>query len=109
VRAVASGLTRSGSVDGYVWEALALVEPRLTQATRVVSKSELLGFPPFCGRADRAAEVDARAFQSALLRMAGTEAGRDALDMLQLDGMVEGAPSLYDGIAARMDEAGLWP
>lgn len=27
VRAVAGGLTRSGSVDGYVWEALATVEP----------------------------------------------------------------------------------
>ncbi len=30
VRAVNSGLARSGSVDGYVWEVLAAVEPALT-------------------------------------------------------------------------------
>ena len=30
VRAVASGLAQSGSVDGYVWEALASAEPNLT-------------------------------------------------------------------------------
>jgi len=53
VRAVAAGLTRSGGVDGYVWEALAQVEPALTARSRVVARSEWLGFPPFCARQDR--------------------------------------------------------
>lgn len=43
VRAVADGLTRSGSVDGYVWETLASVEPALTRRTRIVARSEWLG------------------------------------------------------------------
>ena len=47
VRAVAGGLTRSGSVDGYVWEVLSKVEPELTARTRIIAWSEWLGFPPF--------------------------------------------------------------
>lgn len=50
VRAVAGGLTRSGSVDGYVWETLTQVEPSLTKRTRVLKASEWLGFPPIAAR-----------------------------------------------------------
>ncbi|MFN6978971.1 MAG: PhnD/SsuA/transferrin family substrate-binding protein, partial [Gemmobacter sp.] len=53
VRAVADGLVGSGSVDGYVWETLAEVEPGLTDRTRVIARSEWLGFPPFVARTDR--------------------------------------------------------
>jgi len=45
VRAVAGGLTRSGSVDGYVWEVLSQEEPELAGRTRVIARSEWLGFP----------------------------------------------------------------
>lgn len=45
VRSVAGGLTRSGSVDGYVWEALSVAEPELTAQTKVIARSEWLGFP----------------------------------------------------------------
>ena len=61
VRAVASGLAESGSVDGYVWEVLAEVEPDLTQQTRIVSRSEWLGFPPVaCELSTRARRTRAR-------------------------------------------------
>lgn len=102
VRAVASGLVRSGSVDGYVWEALAVSEPGLTDGTRVVARSEWLGFPPFCARSDRAGDADVRAFRDALLDLDRTPGGRAALSLLQLDRIVPGAPGLFDGIAARM-------
>ena len=42
VRAVASGLAQSGSVDGYVYEVLKEVEPALTSATRVVRPSPVV-------------------------------------------------------------------
>lgn len=106
VRAVASGLTRSGSVDGYVWEALTAVEPELTARTRVIARSEPLGFPPFAARADRVAEPGVSAFAAALLAMERSEAGRAALALLQLDGMAPGDPALFDGIAARMRDVG---
>ncbi len=46
VRAVAAGLADCGSVDGYVWEVMTETDPELTRATRIVRKSEWLGFPP---------------------------------------------------------------
>ena len=107
VRAVAQGLTRSGSVDGYVWEALAAVDPDLATRTRVIAKSELLGFPPFVARRDRADQPDVARFKDALLGLRTTAAGQDALALLQLDDVVQPTPALFDGIRARMrDVAG---
>ena len=107
VRAVAQGLTRSGSVDGYVWEALTSVEPGLTTRTRVIAKSELLGFPPFVAPRDRALQPEIARFKATLLGLSQTDVGRDALPLLQLDDVVETTPALFDGIRARMrDVAG---
>lgn len=104
VRAVAGGLTRSGSVDGYVWEALANVEPSLTAGTRIVTRSEWLGFPPFAARADRASDPTIRRFGAALRGLDTTQAGKEALQLLFLDRIDEGDVTLFDGIAARMAE-----
>jgi phosphonate transport system substrate-binding protein len=104
VRAVAGGLTRSGSVDGYVWETLASVEPALTERTRVVTRSEWLGFPPFAARADRASDAMVGRFGEALRGLDASEAGREVLQLLFLDRIQEGDPGLFDGIATRMAE-----
>lgn len=104
VRAVAGGLTRSGSVDGYVWEALARVEPGLTARTRVISQSEQLGFPPFVARRERTGDAAIGALRAALLSLSDTAPGRAALDLLQLDGVVPGDLSLFDGIRLRMKD-----
>lgn len=102
VRAVAGGLVRSGSVDGYVWEALAQVEPALTARTRVVSRSEDLGFPPFVARRPAGEDTAASLIGAALLSLADTAEGREALALLQLDGVIAGEVGLFDGIRARM-------
>jgi len=102
VRAVADGLVRSGSVDGYVWEALAVIEPELTARTRVVARSEWLGFPPVCASRDSISSEPVQVLQNALLDLATTEEGRKALASLQLDGFQQASASLFDGIAARM-------
>lgn len=109
VRAVAGGLTRSGSVDGYVWEVLSQVEPDLTASTRIVARSEWLGFPPFVARADRADDPVVAACRSALLSLADTPSGQAALSSLFLDGVARAEPSLFDGIAARMTAIGAGP
>jgi ABC-type phosphate/phosphonate transport system substrate-binding protein len=104
VRAVASGLTRSGSVDGYVWEALTVVEPELTSQTKVIARSELLGFPPIVARTDRRGEEAIAAFRTALLGMSGSGEGQVALALLQLDGMAEESSAIFDGIRVRMHD-----
>jgi len=102
VRAVASGLARSGSVDGYVWEVLARMEPALTRRTKVIWRSEWLGFPPICARKDRIGDRDVRVFTRAALDLDRTAAGRAALSLLRLDAMTPTTPTLFDGIKRRM-------
>lgn len=102
VRAVASGLAQSGSVDGYVWEVMASLEPALTSQTRVIRKSELLGFPPVACLKRQSNGTDVELIRHALLAMRDDPAGRDVLGLLRLDGFAEEPQSLFDPIAAKM-------
>jgi phosphonate transport system substrate-binding protein len=103
VRAVASGLAQSGSVDGYVWEVMAEIEPDLTSRTAVVQRSEWLGFPPIaCPRSLESTESINR-LHAALIGMAVDPAGRDVLRLLRLDGFSREPPTLYDTIAAKVE------
>jgi phosphonate transport system substrate-binding protein len=106
VRAVADGLVRSGSVDGYVWEALSQIEPDLAARTRVIARSEWLGFPPVCARRDEFASEPVQTLRAALIGMGDTDEGRAALAALQLDGFVEAADALFDGISERIGDLG---
>lgn len=102
VRSVAGGLTRSGSVDGYVWETLAEVEPSLTEGTRVVARSEWMGFPPFAARRDRVQSETVARFSSILTSLDMSTAGSEVLQLLFLDRIGEGEENLFDSIALRM-------
>ena len=103
VRAVASGLAQSGSVDGYVWEVMAELEPELTGKTRILRKSEELGFPPVaCLRNNRNAR-QIGLLRQALLEMSGDDEGLQVLNLLKLDGFVEEPESLFDLIVGKME------
>jgi phosphonate transport system substrate-binding protein len=102
VRAVASGLADSGSVDGYVYEVMRETEPNLINATRVVTMSELLGFPPVACATAVAEEPATKRLERALVNMGGDEDGRAVLRMLRLDGFTVAEPSLFDAIAAEV-------
>lgn len=103
VRAVASGLANSGSVDGYVWEVLSIVEPELTRGTRVLRKSEWLGFPPIASGKSRPSGLSVEDLTAAFVGMAADPEARRALGMLHLDGFARSDSSLFDAIAAKMN------
>jgi len=95
VRAVAAGLAQSGSVDGYVWDVMNEREPELTGNTRVIYRSERLGFPPIVGlEATRDAAL-AKALSAALIGMPSDPLGRQILAILELDGFTHATPDLY--------------
>lgn len=99
VRAVASGLAQSGSVDGYVYDVMKEIEPALVGSTRVVWRSGELGFPPVACAAHAFGAPRVEALRRALVAMAGDEDGRGVLSLLRLDGFSVQPPSLYDRIA----------
>lgn len=101
IRAVASGLAKSGSVDGYVYDVVAQLEPSLTASTRVMRASELLGFPPIAAPRNAVDERRLKRLTDALLGMSADDDGRKVLALLQLDGFVSGKPELFAPIAAK--------
>ena len=102
VRAVASGLAQSGSVDGYVYEVLKEVEPELTGATRVVRPSPWYGFPPIAGPLAAVGTEKRDRLRGALLAAHEDETGRALLKALRLDAFAAEPPSLFDAVAANM-------
>jgi phosphonate transport system substrate-binding protein len=103
IRAVSAGLAAGGSVDGYVYDVLRETEPQLVASTRVIRRSELLGFPPVaCPTADAKSSLIAR-LQAALVSMPRNPHGKAVLGMLRLDGFSVEGPELFDGIAAKMN------
>lgn len=100
VRAVATGLAHSGSVDGYIWEALSRAEPDLTERTQVIWRSQEFGFPPIACLRERAHDPEIRTFRRALLDIGTSPAGRETIGLLQLDGFATPPPEIFDGIAA---------
>jgi phosphonate transport system substrate-binding protein len=103
VRAVAAGLADSGSVDGYVWEVMKEIEPDLTDRTRIIRKSEWLGFPPIATPRGALARPEVQALQQAFIRMPDDPQGQFVLRLLRLDGFAEVEPTLFDAIAAKSD------
>lgn len=102
VRAVASGLVQSGSVDGYIWDVMAEVEPDLAGATRVLRRSDPLGFPPVVANPTFADPGRSEALRAALMSMADDSQGRALLGELRLGGFVAAPPGHFDGIAAQV-------
>jgi len=104
VRAVAAGLAQCGSVDGYVWEVVRDIEPELTDRTRVVRKSELLGFPPVAANIRLRETPTVRKIAEALNTMTESDTGRALLKTLRLDGFTPGGLDLFAGIAQKYRE-----
>lgn len=98
IEAVGVGLAQGGAVDGYVWDMLSAVHPGLTAATRIVSRSPELGYPPFVARASIAPDTFQK-MQQVLLSMSRDGQGAQLLKVLKLDGFIEGNDQLFNGIA----------
>jgi phosphonate transport system substrate-binding protein len=76
----------------------------LTDKTRVVRKSELLGFPPVAANIRLRDTPIVRSIADALNTMSETDAGRALLDTLRLDGFTPGGMELFAGIAQKYRE-----
>ena len=108
VEAVTEGLADAAAVDGYIWDTLARDNPALVQKTQIVERSAFFGFPPFVARIGFH-QQDTVAFRSALVEMSNSSEGREILELLNIDGFMFTAPSLYQSIADMAQTAGRLP
>jgi phosphonate transport system substrate-binding protein len=97
VEAVAAGVADGGSVDGYIWDTLARLEPELTERTRIVERSEPFGFPPLVA-GPHVRVADFAQMQGVLLRMSVDVEGQELLTRMNLDGFMPGDQRLYRDI-----------
>lgn len=101
IRAVASGLAGSGSVDGYIYDVVAELEPKVTEGTRILKASEWLGFPPIAAPRVPVDQTRLKALTKALWEMHEDDEGRAVLRMLRLDGFGAEDPASFDAIASK--------
>jgi phosphonate transport system substrate-binding protein len=99
IRAIGSGLGESGSVDGYVWDVVNERDPGLFDKTKIVFRSEPLGFPPVVALGAPRDLPATQALATALLGMASHHLGREILSLLALDGFTTASPDLYESTA----------
>lgn len=102
IRAVASGLAQSGSVDGYVWEVLQEIDPKLVSRTQILKKSEFFGFPPIVATRKSSKTTEIQSLQKALFDSPNSASGIKMLEYLRLSGFAKPDVHLFDGIAAQV-------
>jgi phosphonate transport system substrate-binding protein len=101
LRAVANGLAESGSIEGYIWEVLKKQEPELADRTRIVFRSEWLGFPPIVALGTSRDLPNIKALKAALIGMTSDRLGREVLSSLALDGFTAASSALYETTAEK--------
>jgi ABC-type phosphate/phosphonate transport system substrate-binding protein len=101
IRAVATRLAESGSVEGYVWDVMKERRPELVDKTRIVFRSERLGFPPVVALETSRDRTVTQALVAAMLGMTSDRLGREILSILELDGFTMASPALYESTAEK--------
>jgi phosphonate transport system substrate-binding protein len=94
IEAVAQHLADGAAVESYIWDGLAREEAHLTDATRIVNRSQEFGFPPLVAL-KKLPEKTFQKLRQVLLDMPHDAQGRAILAKLHLDGFVPGDPALY--------------
>lgn len=103
VSAVALGVADGASIDSFVWDTLAVIQPELTAQTRIVTQSEEYGFPPIVASLS-ANKPDSAAMLGALLDMTHDPDGIALLKKLNIDGFIPGDDKLYENVV-RLQQA----
>lgn len=97
VEAVRSGLADGGSLDGYIWDTLALQQPSTLEGVRVAWRSGPYAFPPVVARASLGA-VQRERIAEVLLGMQTAPEGRAILAQLNLDGFERSRTGQFESI-----------
>jgi len=94
IKAVSKGLVDAAAVDGHKWDYYQVVNPSLTEATRIIKKSEPFGSPPLVAASNLALKKK-KQIQTIVTSMHQDKDGRQILERLMIDRFVEPNESWY--------------
>lgn len=97
IKAVARGLVDAAAVDGHKWEYYQMVNPSLTEATRIIKKSEPFGSPPLVTAAGMTREKQSQ-IQAIVTAMHRDQDGQQILERLMIDRFVVPDESWYTSV-----------
>jgi phosphonate transport system substrate-binding protein len=97
IMAVAKGMVDGASVDGLIWDFYNQKNPTVTNATRVIRKSDPYGTPPLVASKSLPTEVKER-IGRLLLSMHEDPKGKRILDQLMIDRFIKPSDDWYEGI-----------
>jgi len=97
IKAVAGQLSDGAAVDSLIWEFFRVLDPQLTEKTRIIEKSPPYGIPPIVVHPDLD-PVSKAELKKILLSLHQQEAAVAVLAKLQIDSFAEGDDSMYDTV-----------
>jgi phosphonate transport system substrate-binding protein len=97
IKAVSKGLVDAAAVDGHKWEYYQAVNPGLTEATRIIKKSEPFGSPPLVVAA-RLSPGKKKLIQTIVTSMHHEKDGQQILKRLMIDRFVLPEESWYASV-----------
>jgi phosphonate transport system substrate-binding protein len=97
IMAVAKGMVDSASVDGLIWDFYNQQNPAITNATRVIRKSDLYGNPPLVASKTLSTQKK-QAIRQLLFSMHQDAKGASILGQLMIDRFIEPSDDWYEGI-----------
>jgi phosphate/phosphite/phosphonate ABC transporter binding protein len=99
IMAVARGMVDGASVDGLIWDFYNQRNPTITNATRVIRKSDLYGNPPLVASRTLPHQIK-ESIRKLLFSMHEDVKGRKILDHLMIDRFIDPRDEWYEGIRA---------
>jgi len=97
IKAVSKGLVDAAAVDGHKWDYYQVVNPSLTEATRIIKKSEPFGSPPLVAAASLSPEKK-KLIQTIVTSMHHDKDGQQILERLMIDRFVVPEESWYASV-----------
>jgi phosphonate transport system substrate-binding protein len=97
IRSVAEKLVDGAAVDSLIWEYSAHKNPKLTDQTRIIARSDPYGIPPVVVRPGLDPELKER-LKNILLSASADAEGRKILAGMMIDRFVAGDDGNYDTI-----------
>jgi phosphonate transport system substrate-binding protein len=97
IEAVNDGFVQGASVDSYIYDLMSILNPELTNNTKIIETSPAFGFPPVVIRKSLPEDMKKK-LRTVFLQMEKDRVGGKILQDMLLDGFMQSDDSLFDSV-----------